>query len=167
MRAVPTLASPQPTNRLSIDPYVEPASRRGDVRGIGQGIENGVGGGLGGVNAVGNAYSIEGDTRQEKAGIPRQLAANGLHALGVAEDVLGHGPRMAADLEEQRFARDADQLAQLAGNKLSELAVVEIAKLRLRGSANENAHQGRAGRCAAWELDARERGSQDRPTFNG
>ena len=80
-----------------------PASRRRGGR-IGQGVEEGVGGHFGGVDAVGDADAVVGDARQVEPGILGEMAADGGDAIEVAEVVLGHRPRMAAD-PRRRAAR--------------------------------------------------------------
>ena len=74
---------------------------------------------------------------------------------------------MAADLEEQRGARDADQVAELARDQLLDRVVVEVEELGLGRAADEDTHQHRARGCAAGELDAQERDGQDRSALDG
>ncbi len=85
-----------------------PASRRRGGR-IGQCVEEGVGGHFGGVDAVGDSDAVVGDARQVEPGILGEMAANRGDAIEMAEVVLGHRPRMAADPREQGLARRTDQ----------------------------------------------------------
>ena len=95
-----------------------------------------------------------------------ELAADRLDAVEVAEGVLGHGARMAADLERAWGARDADQVAQLARDQLLDRVVGQVEQLGLGRPADEDAHQHRARGRAAGELDAQERDGQDRSALD-
>src|SRR4051794_29136331 len=139
--------------------------RRGG--GVGQRVDDRLCGLLGGVDTVGDADAVEGDSGEKEAWVARELAADRIDAVEVAEGVLRHGARMAADLDELWGSRDADQVAELARDQLLDRIVAEVEELRTGRPADEDAHEHRARGGAAGELDAQERDGQDRSALDG
>ena len=102
------------------------------------------------MDAVGDADAVVGDAGQVEPGVLGEIAADGGDAVEVAEVVLGHRPRMAADPHEERLAGGADQVAQLAFDQLGDRRIVEVELLGMGGAADENAQAGRFRPGPGW-----------------
>ena len=78
------------------------------------------------MDAVGDTDAIVGDAGQVEPRILGEMAADVGDSIEMAEIVLGHRPRMAADPCEERLARGTDQAAQLAADQIGDGLIVEV-----------------------------------------
>jgi len=108
------------------------------------------------MDALGHSDTVVGVSGKEKSRQATERIFDLRDSLFVTDVVLRHGVLLPADVHQQRFTSDTQQLSEFFGGDLYEFIVRQIRQFRLAGAADKGPHQDFALGSAAWVFDAGE-----------